>query len=247
MRFEERVPVWELPISKRLQELVVIAIIAILAAMLMPALQQARGRARQANCVSNLKQYGVVIAQYAQAYDDYFIPQNGLRRFNSTSTTDWYTWESPVREMLAPGIIDTKWKKGQSVNGCPEASDSANAVVDGTKQNVIDRYYSYAICSSVMGTIAGPRKITQLKTPTRCASFAEGTTYNISQSAYHNARSDGKPARLELRHQDGNAGNFCFADGHVETLVGAGWLYANKMPAKGLFSPGQFPVNRPPY
>jgi len=51
--------------------LVVIAIIAILAAILMPVFSQAREKARQASCGSNLKQMGLAIQMYVQDYEAY--------------------------------------------------------------------------------------------------------------------------------------------------------------------------------
>jgi prepilin-type N-terminal cleavage/methylation domain-containing protein/prepilin-type processing-associated H-X9-DG protein len=50
--------------------LVVIAIIAILAAILFPVFAQAREKARQAACLSNLKQMGSALAMYVQDYDE---------------------------------------------------------------------------------------------------------------------------------------------------------------------------------
>jgi prepilin-type N-terminal cleavage/methylation domain-containing protein/prepilin-type processing-associated H-X9-DG protein len=50
--------------------LVVIAIIAILAAILFPVFAQARDKARQAACLSNLKQIGSGLAMYVQDYDE---------------------------------------------------------------------------------------------------------------------------------------------------------------------------------
>lgn len=52
--------------------LVVIAIIAILAAILFPVFAQARAKARQTACLSNLKQMGLGLQQYMQDYDGTF-------------------------------------------------------------------------------------------------------------------------------------------------------------------------------
>lgn len=52
--------------------LVVIAIIAILAAILFPVFAQAREKARQTSCLSNLKQTGLATLMYVQDYDELF-------------------------------------------------------------------------------------------------------------------------------------------------------------------------------
>jgi prepilin-type N-terminal cleavage/methylation domain-containing protein/prepilin-type processing-associated H-X9-DG protein len=58
--------------------LVVIAIIGILAAILFPVFAQARAKARQAACVSNLRQLGSAAMMYAQDYDETLPGNNSL-------------------------------------------------------------------------------------------------------------------------------------------------------------------------
>lgn len=64
--------------------LVVIAIIAILAAILFPVFAQAREKARQAACLSNMKQIGTGLIMYCQDYDE-MLPGNAFTAPNNTA------------------------------------------------------------------------------------------------------------------------------------------------------------------
>jgi len=90
--------------------LVVIAIIAILAAILFPVFAQAREKARQTSCLSNLKQLGTAYMMYTQDYDEmfplpcqsdtrinnvYFSPYNLVTGRQTEPYTGWYNTQGP--------------------------------------------------------------------------------------------------------------------------------------------------------
>ena len=87
--------------------LVVITIIAILAAMLLPVMGEARALARAATCTSNLKQLGVALALYQNVYGCYPAHQWKLGMGGSIR----YRWFQQLHDML---------KLGQDVQQCPE-------------------------------------------------------------------------------------------------------------------------------
>ncbi len=86
--------------------LVVIAIIAILAGMLLPTLNQARAKAQEAKCRSNLKQWGTAWFMYANDCKDYIAANNPTRNYADSTPNGKYIWYAgPVLGQYA-GLSD---------------------------------------------------------------------------------------------------------------------------------------------
>src|ERR1043165_8351356 len=93
--------------------LVVIAIIAILAAILFPVFAQARSKARQASCISNMKQIACGLMMYAQDYDE-VLPGNST--LNTNGVTD-ARWPAPAISANSAGLSEPLgWMQPYDVN-----------------------------------------------------------------------------------------------------------------------------------
>ena len=124
--------------------LVVIAIIAILAAILFPVFAQAREKARQTACLSNLRQVGLGLQMYTQDYDETLPPANEADDFaNPKAPPNFLGSILPYARSRAifacPSSIDasTVYGKGAGCTALSCTSLHGNAVVIGRALSVM--------------------------------------------------------------------------------------------------------------
>ena len=96
---------------------IVIAIIAILAAILLPALAAAKEKGKRASCMNNLRQVGIASVMYANDYNDYFEP--------ATIDSGWNAY-NPI--LLASNLVSVAAELGFNTNNLPGSGDISPSI-----------------------------------------------------------------------------------------------------------------------
>lgn len=217
-----------------LETLVVVAVIALLAAILLPSLSKARQLSRSTGCKCNLRQLGIGMTMYINQYSIY--PGHQWRLEDPADTR--IRWFHLMARQLA----------GYEVQGCP--------MVDWEVDRNNSYGYNYKYLGSLRDNAVGPKRplenypVKSIRSPARTIAFGDtdGTgwtkphqrgvndkdmfgnhgyvldpTYIPEYSMYSYSGPDHEPyawknyrTYISTRHMGGS--NFCFADGHVEPL-----------------------------
>jgi prepilin-type N-terminal cleavage/methylation domain-containing protein/prepilin-type processing-associated H-X9-DG protein len=188
--------------------LVVIAIIAILAGMLLPALSMAREHARKTKCMNNLKQTGLAMHFYVDAWREYFPPVHGC---DYTSPVDPHSLGGDFWEYLLPYEFDRVYML------CP--SDDHRDKPNEHGEKIISYVYNgfFAFCKTY-GRVKRPSEKILISERSDNEPALEHQGYpafkGVSEGFVHDGQVIVWPMLVhERRHRQ--VSNYLFADWHV--------------------------------
>ncbi len=201
--------------------LVVIAIIAILAAILFPVFAQAREKARQTVCLSNVKQIGLATMMYIQDYDEtMFPPQSSDGNPNhqivwdgTYDYTNYPHWTfNPSTGLLGP------YTKSGPIQDCP----SAAAVPVGTPPVAIAYGLNMRLYYTATFQFLGPPTLAAFDQPSDTILIADaagiygsGSNVQVYRNQFLNWPSMRSPD-TQGRHM--GFANIAWMDGHAKAM-----------------------------
>ncbi|HUS73866.1 MAG TPA: type II secretion system protein [Sedimentisphaerales bacterium] len=190
--------------------LVVIAIIALLMAMLIPALEAARARVRDMLCTSNQRQVALLVLMFIEDNEgvtaDIYPPQSTKNPVPPGNWCNGYEWIDPAtgkisstdREKCYWGVAYIDYVKNRKIFGCPGFRDVAARLINTGGVNQ-DQAYLINEAGFGINAFGSNRNISDIRQPSKfifCTDHVEPRVEQGSIDMFHN---DG-PGTMNLTH-----------------------------------------------
>ena len=201
--------------------LIVIAIIAILAAMLLPALNQARAKARSGKCTGNLKQFGMLEQMYGIDNNDFGLL---TLRIDAGSYKDMWIKNTSYIGSLGVKVKSDDIKYVGPDILCPDAQKAFNAKIDGLA--VIS--YSYGRNNEYGPTWNSPLnrciKLSRLRNSASKLLIMDGLDYTVDYRrafylSYYGVKGENTSGSSIVAYRHGGRLNAAFYDGHAKSGI----------------------------